>query len=236
MNPVKQSLRDGRVVTLINPDHPSPSLVATLGNLGVDAIMIDCEQGSPSLTDVEEMTRAARSVGLQAVVRIPSAQPWDIERHMMRGIDGVVVPRLDSARRAAAAVADIQYCAPNDFDDKVIIVQIESAAAVAELDDFLAIDEIDSLFIGAVDLAKSMGYRGDYSQEPVMAVIEQTIDRITAAGRSAGMLVKEADVARWHQRGVTLLYAHVNDFIRIGARHWRVTAGLPAGLPAGSGR
>lgn len=225
---IKQKLRAGQVVSLVNADHPSSGLVASLGGIGVDAVMIDCEQGSPSLTDVEEMARAARTVGVDALVRVPSAQPWDIERHMLRGIDGVVVPRLDSAAQAVRAVADIRYCAPKDFDRKTVIVQIESARAVSELDGFLAILDIDSYFIGAVDLAKSMGYRGDYAQAAVMAVIEDTVDRITLAGRSAGMLVKETDVAYWHERGVTLLYTHVNDFIRIGARHWRRTAGIHA--------
>lgn len=225
---IKQKLRAGQVVVLANADHPSSSLVASLGGMGVDGIMIDCEQGSPSLTDVEEMARAARSVDVDAVVRVPSAQPWDIERHMLRGIDGVVVPRLDSAHQAVRAVADIRYCAPKDFDRKTVIVQVESAQAVAELDGFLAIPEIDSYFIGAVDLAKSMGYRGDYTQDPVMAVVEETVDRVKSAGRSVGMLVKEEDVAHWHERGVTLLYTHVNDFIRIGAKQWRRTAGLAA--------
>jgi 4-hydroxy-2-oxoheptanedioate aldolase len=225
---LKQKLRSGEAVVLANADHPSSSLVASLGGIGLDGVMIDCEQGSPSLADVEDMARAARSVRLDAIVRVPSAQPWDIERHMMRGIDGVVVPRLDSAVQVARAVADIRYCAPRDFDRKAVIVQVESLQAVAELDGFLSIPEIDSYFIGAVDLAKSMGYRGDYTRDAVMAVVEESIDRIISAGRSVGMLVKEEDVAHWYERGVTLVYTHVNDFIRIGARQWRRIAGMPA--------
>jgi 2-keto-3-deoxy-L-rhamnonate aldolase RhmA len=222
----KQKLRAGEPAVLVNPDHPSASVVARLAGLGVDAVMIDCEQGSPGFVDVEHMTRAARVAGLSALVRIPSAVPWIVERYLMRDIDGVVVPRLDSGAQAAAVVDEVRYCTPRDFDRKTIVVQLESTAAVEDLDAFLAVEEIDSFFIGAVDLSKSMGWRGDYSRPEVLDVVERTIARIVERGRSAGMLVKEGDIARWRAAGVTLLYGHVDEFVRIGAREWRRAAGL----------
>jgi 2-keto-3-deoxy-L-rhamnonate aldolase RhmA len=230
---LKEKLRANEPGILVNADHPSASVVKVLGGLGVDAVMIDCEQGSPGLVDVEHMTTAARAVGLGAVVRIPSALPWVIERYVMRGIDGVVVPRLDSAAQAAAAVEELRYCTPRDFAEKTIIVQLESVAAIDDLDGFLAIAEIDSFFIGAVDLAKSMGLRGDYSRPEVLELIERTVTRIAGHGRSAGMLVKEADIAHWRAAGVTLFYGHVNEFVRLGAREWRRAAGF-AETEAGS--
>jgi len=155
----KSKLRNGEMATLVNPDHPSPSLVHFMGTLAIDAVMIDCEQGSPGFEAVENMTRAARVNGVSAIVRIPSVAPWTIERYVMRNIDGLVIPRLDRAEQVARAIEDIRYCCPEDFDSKVIIVQVESCDAVKELDGFLAIPEIDCFFIGAVDLAKSMGLR-----------------------------------------------------------------------------
>jgi 2-keto-3-deoxy-L-rhamnonate aldolase RhmA len=226
MTTFKQKLRSRQTVSLVNPDHACSSLVHFASGLGIDAVMLDCEQGNPSFVDVEEMTRAARLAGVASIVRIPSPEPWTIERYVMRGIDGVVVPRLDTAAQVAKAVADIRYASPKDFDRKTIIVQVESASAVNELDGFLAVPEVDCFFIGAVDLAKSMGHGGDYAQPEVMAVMDRTIERIRAQGRSVGFLVKEEDLQTWQAKGVTMLYTHINDFLRMGARAWRGLAGM----------
>jgi len=226
MTDFKRRLRSGETVALVNADHACAGLVAFVSRLGVDAVMLDAEQGNPSFEDIEDMTRAARLHGTRALVRIPSIEPWTIERYLMRDIDGLVIPRLDSARQAQAAIADIRYVVPRDFDAKAIIVQIESAKAVAELDAFLALPEIDCFFIGAVDLAKSMGYAGDYRQPEVMETMGQVLQRIRAAGRAAGFLVKDHDLQDWQARGATMLYTHINDFIEMGLKQWNALAGL----------
>lgn len=222
----KAKLAARETVSLVNPDHPSSSLVNFMCSLGVDAFMLDCEQGSPSFENVEDMARAARLGGVASLVRIPSPEPWTIERYMMRGVDGLVVPRLDRAEDAARVVRDIEYCAPRDFDKKTVIVQIESASAVDELDDFLSIDNIDCYFVGVVDLSKSMGFRGDYAVPEVRAALEDTVARILAAGKCAGIMVKEHDIDAWRGQGVSMLYTHLNDFAAMGARQWRELAGV----------
>jgi len=215
----KQKMRDGKPVAVINADYPSGALVEFLGqpSLGLDAVMIDTEQGSPGIESVEEMARAARLTGLCSLARLFSPEPWVIERLMLRGIDGIIVPRLDSADQARQVVDTVRYCFP-ERDDKVVIVQIESAAAHADLDRFLAVDGIDAYFIGPVDLSRSMGDKGDYQAPAVAAAIDDILARVNAAGKVAGTLVKPGDAQAWMQRGARLLYFHVNDWLRIGSR------------------
>ena len=223
----KEKLRSEALSCLINVDHPSAGLTQFVCGLGgIDAIMIDCEQGNPSFEDVEHLTRAARLKGTSAIVRVPSSEPWTIERYMMRDIDGIVVPRLDTAAQARKAVDDIRYAVPREFDKKVVIIQIESASAVAELDAFLAIEEIDCFFIGAVDLSKSMGFEGDYAKPEVAKAIDDVIKRIRDSHRSVGFLVKPHDTAKWASKGANMLYTHVNDFVSMGPREWQASAGL----------
>ena len=214
----KARLRAGEPVALVNPDHPSASLVESLGKAGVDAVMIDVEQGSSDVESVEHMARAARLTDLCAVVRIFTPEPWVVERYLFRGIDGLVVPRLETPDQARALVDAVRYCYPKDPDTKVIIVQIESVAAVKAIDGFLDVDAIDAFFIGPVDLAKSAGTNGDYNDPRVAALIDEAIAAITARNRPVGMLTNTADVARWRAKGVTLCYTHVDEFLRIGAR------------------
>lgn len=223
----KQRLRSAQPVALVNADYASPALVEFIGGLGVDAVMIDCEQGNPSFQDVEDLGRAARVAGMAAIVRVPSPEPWTLERYLLRGVDGIVVPRLDTAAQVAKVVDDVRYVLQKNFARKSLIIQVESASAVAQLDDFLAIPEVDCFFIGAVDLSKSMGFGGSYHLHPEMlAVLDDTIARIRAKGRSVGGLVKEADVAAWRAKGVNMLYSHVNDYLMLGVKHWNALAGL----------
>ncbi len=222
----KARLAAGESVVMMNPDHPSPSLVEFIATLGVDAVMIDTEQGSPDVETVEDMARAARAAGLCALVRIFAPEPWVIERTLMRGVHGIVVPRIDTPAQAERVIADIRYCFPTAFAEKVVIVQIETAGAVADLDAFLAIDAIDAFFVGPVDLAKSLGHGGDYHHPAVLPVLDRTIARIVQAGRKAGMLVTGADVGTWRAKGVTLLYNHLNEYARLGELVFRQAASV----------
>lgn len=217
---VKTRLASRQPVVMMNPDHPAPSLVEFIAKLGVHAVMIDTEQGSPDVETVEEMARAARAASLAALVRIFAPDAWVIERTLLRGVHGLVVPRVESAMQARRVVEDVHYCFPAGFAEKLLIVQIETARAVAELDAFLAIQDIDAFFVGPVDLAKSLGYGGDYHRPEVLAVLDRTIARIVAAGRPAGMLVTASDVAAWQAKGVTLLYTHLNHYAELGAERF----------------
>ena len=223
----KARLAARQPVIVMNPDHPSASLVEFIARLGVDAVMIDCEQGSPNVESVEDMARAARAVGLCALVRIAPPEAWAIERYMFRGVHGVVVPRLDTAVAAQRIVEDVRYCFPDTASEKIIVVQIETASAVADIDAFLSIEAVDCLFVGSVDLAKSLGYRGDFRNPEVMQVLEKTVERIVARDKPAGMMVKQDDVKHWLSRGATFLYCHLNDYALIGASSINRLVGEP---------
>src|SRR5262245_61745343 len=108
----KSKLRRGDTVVVVNVDHPSASLVEILARLPIDAIFIDCEQGTADIETVEHMARAARLACCVSLLRLFSPADWAIERYMGRGVDGIVVPRLDSAEAAARVVEAVRYCYP----------------------------------------------------------------------------------------------------------------------------
>jgi len=213
----KRHLAKGQAVTVVNPDHPSAGLVQFLGRLPVDAVFIDCEQGSPDVETVEHMARAARLSGCASLVRLFSPEDWVIERFMGRGIDGIVVPRLETAEQAARTVEAVRYCFPDSHEDKIVVIQIETANALETLDAFLATDGIDVFFLGPVDLAKAYGHMGNYRHPAMIERINAAITRIRKAGKPAGMLVSHNDVRDYIGLGVQFLYTHANDFIQVGA-------------------
>lgn len=213
-------------VSVLNPDYPSAALVEHLGRpeLGVDAVMIDLEQGSAGMEQLENMARAARLGGLCSLARVFSPESWVIERVMLRGVDGIVAPRLDSPEQFRQLVLDVRYCFPRNHESKVIVAQLESRAAHERLDEILAVEGIDVFFIGPVDLAKSMGHAGDYSRPEVVQAIEDICRRANAARRKVGILVKPGDLQDWRRRAISFLYFHVNDWIGLGARDFPLPA------------
>ena len=213
----KNKIQRGETVLVINPDHPSPSLVQFMGGLPIDAVWIDCEQGSADVETVENMARAARLAGLVSLVRVFSPEDWVIERFLFRGIDGLVVPRLDTAAQAQAVVDAVRYCFPKTHQEKLVVVQIESKSAIQDLAGFLRVAGIDVYMIGPVDLAKSLGFEGDFRRPEVQQAIDETIGAIRAAGKVAGILVDRDNVRRYVDQGVGFLYVHANDFLAKGA-------------------
>ena len=74
-------------------------------------------------------------------------------------------------------------------------------------------------FIGPVDLAKSMGHRGDFRHPEVQEVMDDIIARGRAGGRHVGILADSGNAAAGYvEKGVRFLYTHANDFIASGAR------------------
>ena len=215
---LREKLARDEPLVVVNADHPSPSLVEALARQPIDAVFIDCEQGSPDVETVENMARAARLHRMASLVRVFDPKDWVLERYLLRGVDGVVAPRLDRAADARAVVAGVRYCFPSAPETMFVVVQIESAAAVAALDEFFSVEGIDVYFIGPVDLAKSMGYRGDFHHPEVQDVMDDVIRRGRAAGRQVGILASAENAADYVARGVRFLYVHANDFIDAGAR------------------
>ncbi|WP_018689612.1 HpcH/HpaI aldolase family protein [Ahrensia kielensis] len=214
-------LRDGIPMLVVNVDHPSPGLVNYLCAIGCDAVFFDCEQGSPDIESVENMARAARLGNVTSLVRLWSREPWMIERMMLRGVDGIVAPRVDTAETAEQIVDTVRYVFPKNYEQKTVVVQVESLEAIDSLDDMLAVDGIDAFFIGPVDLSKSLGHGGRLDVPEVAELVERTTSRIVSAGKSAGMLVTEKNVRAIQKTGATFLYCHANDFLRIGMAEFK---------------
>lgn len=214
---LKARLAAREPLLVVNIDYASASLVEFLGSAGADVIFIDCEQGDTGIESVADLVRAAHAADVPAVVRLFSPEPWVIERYMFRGVDGIVVPRLETAAEVHDIVETVRYCFPDHHDEKAIIVQIETAAAAGNLAEILAVDGVDALFIGPVDLAKSLGHGADYSAPAVAQEIDRLIARIVGAGRAAGMLVTAASIGTIAAQGVSFLYLHTNDLLRAGS-------------------
>ena len=226
---IKQKLASGQVVTMINPDHPSPSLVDFIAGLGFDAIFVDCEHGMAGIERVQEMCRAARASGATPIVRPDANESWLITRYLDAGAAGLMVPHIDNADAARELVAAVRYARPMDFAAKLVIAMVESRQAIEQLPEILKVEGIDVFFVGPGDLSNTMGLPGQRFHPQVREQVVKAGQQIVAAGKIAGTLVKRDNAADYVAQGFRFIYEHANAFLADGAQRFKEAALKPPG-------
>ena len=212
----KEKLCNDGVVTFVNPDYPSPGMVEFLGAAGADAVFLCAEHGNADFERIEDMARAARLTGTAAIVRPMSHDPALITRYLNRNIDGVIIPHVDTAAQAEAIVETVRYARWNDYEDRIVVSQVESLESVQNLPELLKVDGIDVFFIGPADLSQAMGHPGNAGHPEVEDTIQRVLAATLEAGRVAGILVNPENTAERVAQGFRLLYEHANTFVKRG--------------------
>lgn len=223
---LKERLARGDSVLMVNPNHISPTLCEKLVRSGADSVFIDCEHGLASFEDIHHMAKAARHAGGFGIVRPQNQERSTITRCLNAGADGVMVPLIHTAELARQVVHTFRYACPDDHQSRLLVGMVESLEAVQNLDEILAVEGIDVFFVGPGDLSQSMGYSpavaaGQRRPPPVLELVDQTLQRIRAAGKVAGTLVVRQDVAHLVSVGAQLLYYHADPFVAEGVSAMR---------------
>lgn len=206
LHPSQQRLRDGEPVIAVNIGGRNPDILKALGASGAHFAFVDCERTGIGLDAATELIRASRVAGLPTLVRSWSKDPTVLVQYFDRDTDGIVVPHIDTAQHAADVVELVRYACGDRATEKTVIVQIETAEAVRNLDAIMAVPGIDCYLVGPNDLAYSlMGKRGAQTPE-VMATIADVSRRLKAAGKRFGMPAKWDQLQAFRDSGATLLY------------------------------
>ncbi len=224
---LKEKLKRGEVVSLVHSSHASPSLVEKLGEYGFDAVMIDCEHGAIGPERVEEMARAASIAGIVSILRPEDAQPWMVTRYLECGVDGLMIPLVPNAAIAQQMVDRLRFSAPFDYQDRFMILMIETLEAVNNLPQILRVEGVDAYLVAPGDLAMSMGlspitYEWQKGERPkeLQAAVDRAIGTIVDAGKVCGTLVNRSDVQHFIRKGVRLVYDHANHMLARGSKEF----------------
>lgn len=228
---LRQRLRAGERITMVNPHHVSTGLVGRLCELGADTVFLDCEHGSASHEDVRSMAAAARGAGGGAIVRPDSHQRPTLIRYLNCGADGLMVPMVDTAEQARAIVETVRYACPADHEKRLVVCMIETVAALENLEEIVRVEGVDVFFIGPGDLSQSMGYLpsvplGEERPQAVQDAVRGAVATIRAAGKVAGTLAFQHEIARWVEAEVQFFYLHSDPYLRQGLRQARAALGL----------
>lgn len=218
---------------------PSSIVAEVLAKSDLDVIAIDAEHHPFGRLELDSCIAAMRAADMPCLVRLSSDSPTDIRNALDCGATGIVVPHVTTADQAAAIVKAAHFgdggrgyagsTRAAEFGGKsmtdhmrdsraqtTVVVQIEDIAALDNVADIAAVDGVDGLFIGRVDLA--VGMQKSVSDDEVMA----TVQAICAAGKtgntSIGMFTPNvAELADWQERGASLFL--------LGSDHALVLAG-----------
>jgi len=245
-NTTKAKLAEGKVVFGAIISRHAPDLVELFGAIGYDFVMIDCEHGPMNLDEVEHMVRAAEVFGITPITRIPNHEDSTILRFLDRGVQGIIVPHINT-REAAEAVARAARYHPDghrgvaggrahDYgvgvsreqsarwinSQLLVIPMIEETEAVDNLDAILTVSGVDVLHVASGDLGQSMGNPGPAA---VRELMRKVIPRIRGGGKLVGVGGNSpsdaAGVAEFIKLGANLVTISALGLLRLGAEDFR---------------
>ena len=187
-----------------------------VSRLGIDILFIDCERAAIGIEMVGPMARAAQRHGAAAVVRSKTRQVEDWVSYLDRGIDGLVVPRIETAEEARSILETVSYACGDRASDIIVIPQIESEAGVKNIDQILAVKGFDLFLIGPYDLSHSMGFGGDITVPQVQKAMNDIAKKIIAQGERFGLPVTLANAKAWQDKGALFNFHSLEGLIKPG--------------------
>ncbi|MCF7894495.1 MAG: 2,4-dihydroxyhept-2-ene-1,7-dioic acid aldolase [Candidatus Omnitrophica bacterium] len=189
---------------LTRPDLGITEIMAKSGYF--DWLTIDLEHSVISLSQMEDMVRIIQANNIDALVRLTENDPILIKRVLDAGVNGIIVPMVNSATDVKKAVNACFYPpkgvrgvglarAQNyglgfkEYKERKqnkikIIIQIEHVKAVDNIEEIFAEKNIYGYFVGPYDLSASLGKAGEFEDKKVL----ESLERVKAAGIKYGIM------------------------------------------------
>ena len=234
INLTKEKLKSGSPAFGAIIHEYSPGTVELFGAIGYDFVMIDCEHGGMSVDQVENMVRGAEVFGITPIARIPNHDASTILRFLDRGVQGIIVPHINTRSQAEDVTEAARYhpegCRgvgggrAHDYginttrsestkfvnDNILVIPMIEEVEAINNVGEIALVEGVDVLHVAPGDLGQSMG-------NPPQCEIREAMDKVVPKIRGAGKWVgvggnSPSDVER------------VSDLINLGANMITIAA------------
>ena len=194
------------------------SAVEALAGTGFDWVVLDTEHSPIEVSTVQGLLQAAAPYPTHCVVRPYINDTTLIKRHLDQGAQTLLLPYIESRAEAEAAVAATRYGPEGvrgvatttraggygrieGYTAKAnaeicVMLQVETARAMEQLEDIATVPGVDAIFIGPADLAASMGHPGETNHPDVRRAIFDAIDRLRALGKPIGIMATDPDFAR----------------------------------------
>ena len=245
-NLAKEKLRDGKFVLGPIVNEYSPGTVEMFGAIGYDFVMIDCEHGAMTVDQVENMVRAAEVFNITPIARIPDHLDSTILRFLDRGVQGIIVPHVNTFEQASAIAAAARYFPeghrgvgggrPHDYgvgisrnestkwvnSNTLVIPMVEEVEGVENAVSIASVEGVDILHVAPGDLGQSMG---NATTREVRKVMNDVVPKIRHAGKWVGVggnsPVESGRVADLIGMGANFITIGVHGMLRQAAEDFR---------------
>jgi len=229
VNTLKRALAERRPQIGLWCSFATGATVEALAEAGFDWLLLDMEHSPSELAVLHQQLMALAGRRVQPVVRVPVLDATVVKRVLDLGAPNLMIPNVNSAEEAQRAVAYTRfppdgvrgmststraggYGRHKDFLARAnaeigVVVQIESRAALANLDAICRVPGVDAVFVGPSDLAAEMGHTGKSRAPEVLAAIAQANAVAAAAGKAIGLLYGDGDVQAFLDMGMSLVAA-----------------------------
>ncbi|MGE8688045.1 MAG: 4-hydroxy-2-oxoheptanedioate aldolase [Achromobacter sp.] len=218
-NTFKRALQEGKPQIGLWAGLCNAYSIEIVAGAGFDWLVIDGEHSPNTLQTTLAQLQSMAAYPAAPVVRPAWNDAVQIKQILDAGAQTILVPMVQSAEEAEAAVAAVRY-PPQGIrgvgsalarssrwnripsyleranDEMCVLVQIETPRSVDALEEILAVDGVDGAFIGPADLSASMGYLGQPDHPEVSKAIDDAIKRIVRSGKAAGILHGGIEQAR----------------------------------------
>jgi 4-hydroxy-2-oxoheptanedioate aldolase len=241
VNAFKQALQNGRPQIGLWVGLADSYVAELLATTGFDWLLIDAEHAPNDTRSVLRQLQAVAPYPVHAIVRPVHGSVELIKRYLDLGVQTVLIPMVETAEQAALMVAATRYPTRgirgvgsalarssrwNQIDGYLhrsdeqmcVLVQVESAAALRNLEAIAAVPGVDGVFFGPADLCASMGLIGKPTDPAVQAAIAQGIATVVKAGKAAGCLSSDHQTARdYLAQGATFVAVGVDTSLLVKA-------------------
>ncbi len=244
-NPVKKKLAAGQtawgVACGVADEWANQLTISTKP----DFLWIDTEHSTYGLDDVRLTPVLARQNGVMPLVRVAGLDGNLIKKAMDLGASGIMVPQVNNAAEAEAAVRACKYppegtrgvsplwtfyqnlpwseYLPYANDEACVVVQVESIEAMEKVEEIAAVPGVDVVFAGPADLSAAMGVIGQTSHPKVKEFLAEFPQRVAKMGKAAGISVGGVEAS-------IECYKQGYRFINIGSLIFAGVRGLTADL------
>jgi len=236
-NKFKSAIKAGKKQYGIWNGIPHSYAAEILAGSGFDWVLIDAEHGPFDMNQIIIQLQAMSRYPVSPILRMRNADPVYMKPLMDAGVQSFIIPMVESGETAQQMAEALRYAPEgtrgvgtalaraaqwnrvNNYfkdanDQMCLITQVESVKGVEALDDIIAVEGVDVIFMGPADLAGTMGHLGNPGHPEVKAVVNDCLKRIVDGGKTAGVLTSSKElIADYTAKGAKMIGVGLDTII-----------------------
>lgn len=208
----------------------TPGIATIMANAGCRFVIFDMEHAGLGYDSLKWLCASCRGLPIEPMARVPHGDYTYLARALDMGVRGVMIPMVDSAEQARSIVQACRYppagrrgaamgFAHDDYtsgdpalkerlanERTLVIAQIETERGLAHVDEIAAVEGIDVLFMGHLDLSNFLGIPGRFDDPRFDAALRRVAQAARAHGKVAGFMAGDTTwMKRLRDMGYTMI-------------------------------